>query len=35
MKLFRDEFEAHVRAGGCTIPAEWRARNPVLAGAHH
>ena len=31
---FRHEFEAHVREGRCTIPAEWRARQPMLAGAH-
>ena len=31
MKLFRDEYEAHVRAGGCTLPAEWRATQPALA----
>jgi NADH-quinone oxidoreductase subunit F len=30
---FRAEFEAHVREGRCTIPADWRAaRTPV--GAH-
>ena len=34
MKLFRHEYEAHVREGRCTIPAEWRAKHPVLAGAH-
>ncbi len=27
MKLFRDEYEAHVREGRCTLPAEWRARS--------
>ena len=26
MKLFRNEFEAHVREGRCTLPAEWRAK---------
>ena len=31
MTLFREEYEAHVREGRCTIPAEWRARQPVLA----
>jgi NADH-quinone oxidoreductase subunit F len=31
LKLFRNEFEAHVREGRCTLPAEWRARQPVLA----
>jgi NADH-quinone oxidoreductase subunit F len=34
MKLFRAEYEAHVREGRCTLPAEWRARRPVVAGAH-
>ena len=32
IKQFRPEFEAHVREGRCTCPAEWRARQPV--GAH-
>jgi NADH-quinone oxidoreductase subunit F len=31
LNLFRDEFEAHIREGRCTLPAEWRARQPVLA----
>ena len=31
MKLFRDEYEAHVREGRCTLPADWRARQPVFA----
>jgi NADH-quinone oxidoreductase subunit F len=31
MNLFRDEYEAHVRQGGCTLPAEWRAKHPVFA----
>ena len=34
MKLFRAEYEAHVREGRCTIPAEWRAKQPIFAGAH-
>jgi hypothetical protein len=34
MKLFRAEYEAHVREGRCTIPAEWRARRPAMAGHH-
>ena len=34
MKLFRAEYEAHVRDGRCTLPADWRARAPVFAGAH-
>jgi NADH-quinone oxidoreductase subunit F len=32
LKHFRHEYEAHVREGRCTIPADWRARQPV--GAH-
>jgi NADH-quinone oxidoreductase subunit F len=33
VKHFRAEFEAHVREGRCTIPADWRAtKTPV--GAH-
>ncbi len=31
LKLFRHEFEAHIREGRCTLPAPWRARHPVLA----
>jgi NADH-quinone oxidoreductase subunit F len=34
MKLFRAEYEAHVREGRCTLPADWRATAPVFAGAH-
>jgi NADH-quinone oxidoreductase subunit F len=34
LKLFRHEFEAHVREGRCTLPADWRAKAPLLAGAH-
>jgi len=34
MKLFRAEYEAHVRDGRCTLPAGWRASGPILAGAH-
>jgi NADH-quinone oxidoreductase subunit F len=34
LKLFRHEFEAHVREGRCTLPADWRAKSPLLAGAH-
>jgi NADH-quinone oxidoreductase subunit F len=30
IKQFRDEFEAHVREGRCTCPAEWRARGTAL-----
>ncbi len=32
LKHFRHEFEAHIRDGRCTLPADWRARQPV--GAH-
>jgi NADH-quinone oxidoreductase subunit F len=32
LKYFRHEYEAHIREGRCTLPAEWRARQPV--GAH-
>jgi NADH-quinone oxidoreductase subunit F len=32
IRNFRHEFEAHVREGRCTCPADWRAREPV--GAH-
>jgi len=34
LKLFRDEFEAHVREGRCTLPAPWRAQKGMLAHAH-
>jgi len=34
MKLFRDEYEAHVREGRCTLPAPWRSAQPAAAGAH-
>jgi NADH-quinone oxidoreductase subunit F len=33
VKNFRAEFEAHVREGRCTLPADWRAAKP-LVGAH-
>ena len=32
IKHFRHEYEAHMREGRCTLPADWRARQPV--GAH-
>jgi NADH-quinone oxidoreductase subunit F len=32
VKHFRAEFEAHVREGRCTLPADWRASTTV--GAH-
>ena len=31
IKHFRHEYEAHVREGRCTCPADWRAREPVAA----
>jgi len=31
IKQFRGEFEAHVREGRCTCPADWRARQPIEA----
>jgi len=31
---FRHEFEAHIHEGRCTLPADWRAKQPMLAGAH-
>jgi NADH-quinone oxidoreductase subunit F len=31
INLFRDEFEAHVREGRCTLPAPWRARHAMMA----
>jgi NADH-quinone oxidoreductase subunit F len=34
LNLFRHEFEAHVKEGRCTLPAEWRAKQPLFAGAH-
>ena len=33
VKHFRAEFEAHVREGRCTVPADWRASKPPV-GAH-
>jgi len=32
LKHFRAEYEAHITEGRCTVPADWRARQPV--GAH-
>jgi NADH-quinone oxidoreductase subunit F len=34
IKHFRAEYEAHVREGRCTLPADWRASAPALAGHH-
>jgi NADH-quinone oxidoreductase subunit F len=32
VKNFRAEFEAHIREGRCTVPADWRAsKTPVAA----
>ena len=31
LNLFKHEFEAHVKEGRCTLPAPWRAKQPVLA----
>ena len=28
---FRDEYEAHIREGRCTVPASWRATSRVMA----
>jgi NADH-quinone oxidoreductase subunit F len=33
VKYFREEFEAHIREGRCTVPADWRASR-VPAHAH-
>ena len=33
VKNFRAEFEAHVREGRCTLPADWRA-STLPVGAH-
>ena len=27
LKHFRHEYEAHIREGRCTVPADWRARH--------
>jgi NADH-quinone oxidoreductase subunit F len=32
LKHFRGEYEAHIREGRCTVPADWRARAAVAAG---
>jgi NADH-quinone oxidoreductase subunit F len=31
LKHFRGEYEAHIREGRCTVPADWRARGAVAA----
>jgi len=33
LKHFRDEYEAHIREGRCTLPAPWR-RRAAMAHAH-
>ena len=33
LKHFRAEYEAHIREGRCTVPADWRARGAVGGGA--
>jgi NADH-quinone oxidoreductase subunit F len=35
LKYFRQEYEAHIREGRCTLPAEWRARQAIVADATH
>jgi len=35
LKHFRHEYEAHIKEGRCTLPADWRARHPrQTVGAH-
>ena len=34
VKHFREEFEAHVREGRCTLPSAWRASRTPVAHAH-
>jgi NADH-quinone oxidoreductase subunit F len=31
ISLFREEYEAHIREGRCTVPAAWRSSSRVLA----
>jgi NADH-quinone oxidoreductase subunit F len=31
LSLFRDEYEAHIREGRCTVPASWRAGARAVA----
>ena len=31
LKHFRHEYEAHINEGRCTLPASWRARQPIAA----
>jgi NADH-quinone oxidoreductase subunit F len=32
LKLFRAEYEQHIRDGRCPVPADWRAQTAVAAG---
>ena len=34
VKTFRAEYEAHIREGRCTVPADWRARARATMAAH-
>jgi NADH-quinone oxidoreductase subunit F len=34
VKTFREEYEAHIREGRCTVPAPWRSAGRSLAAAH-
>jgi NADH-quinone oxidoreductase subunit F len=34
IKMFRAEYEAHIREGRCTLPASWRSGARAHAGAH-
>jgi NADH-quinone oxidoreductase subunit F len=33
LKLFRAEYEQHIREGRCPVPADWRG-HAVLAATH-
>ena len=34
IKMFRAEYEAHIREGRCTVPAPWRAVVARARAAH-
>jgi NADH-quinone oxidoreductase subunit F len=34
LKHFRHEYEAHIREGRCTLPADWRAASSIAAASH-
>jgi len=34
VKMFRAEYEAHIREGRCTVPASWRSSHRSMAAAH-